>query len=485
MIMKNALLTIVAASLLLAAIPALGQFKEQGFGAGVSGGTAWGIMEGTADKGGTAVRGFVRFPLSKSYLFGEVGLGMVKLEGEGVDYSTELVPVDFRLLVSPLPGDVFSPYLYAGIGGLHYEVKEPSKGYSADAKMDAFTAVIPLGVGFPLSIGNNLGFELTGGINPTLSKSLNGLTTGRNDSYWNASLGLFWIGTSGSADADNDGLTNDQEKEFGTNPNNPDTDGDGLNDGAEVNVHHTNPLKADTDGDGLSDYAEINTHHTNPLKADTDGDGLNDGDEVLKHSTDPLKADTDGDGLTDGEEVLKYATAPLKADTDGDGLTDGDEVLKYHSDPLKLDTDGGTVADGKEVANHTNPLDPSDDVAKPAVAPMEVGKAMVLKGIVFETSKAIIDPRSEATLNEALQTLKANPEVEVEVRGYTDNVGKAASNKSLSLRRAESVKAWLVSKGIQDSRITARGFGPENPIGDNATVEGRAMNRRIEFFRTK
>jgi outer membrane protein OmpA-like peptidoglycan-associated protein len=475
----------VVGLLLLLTLPALGQFKEQGFGAGISFGTARGMMDGTADKAGSAVRGFVRFPLVKSYLFGEVGMGVTQLKGTALDYTTEMIPVDYRFLLSPVPGDVFSPYLYAGVGALHFEVKDPTKGYNSDSKTDGFTVVMPVGVGLPLAVSDNLGLEVSGGINPTLSKSLNSLTTGKNDGYWNASVGLFWRGASGGADPDNDGLTTDQEKQLGTDPKNPDSDGDGLKDGDEINTYHTSPLKIDTDGDGLSDYDEVMKYHTNPLKADSDGDGLNDGDELLKYKTDPLKVDTDGDGLSDGEEVLKYKTDPLKLDTDGDGLNDGDEVSKYHTDPLKADTDGGSVSDGKEVANGTNPLDPSDDVPKPKVVPMEVGKAMVLKGIVFETSKATIDPSSEATLTEAYTTLKENPEIAVEVRGYTDNVGKIASNKSLSLHRAEAVRAWLVAKGIDASRIGVKGFGPDSPIGDNTTAEGRALNRRIEFFRTK
>jgi outer membrane protein OmpA-like peptidoglycan-associated protein len=182
---------------------------------------------------------------------------------------------------------------------------------------------------------------------------------------------------------------------------------------------------------------------------------------------------------------MKYKTDPLKADTDGDGLNDGDEVMKHHTDPLKADTDGGSVSDGKEVANGTNPLDPSDDVPKPTMATIEVGKAMVLKGIVFETAKATIDPSSESALMESYTTLKENPAISVEIRGYTDNMGKVSSNKSLSLRRAEAVRAWLVTKGIDGARIGVKGLGPENPIGDNGTPEGRAMNRRIEFVRTK
>ncbi len=92
-----------------------------------------------------------------------------------------------------------------------------------------------------------------------------------------------------TGDPDSDNLTNYGEFIAGTNPNLPDTDGDGLNDGAEVNTHTTNPLVADTDGDTLSDGAEVNTHGTNPKLADTDGDNWTDGQEVTA-GTNPLSA---------------------------------------------------------------------------------------------------------------------------------------------------------------------------------------------------
>jgi hypothetical protein len=114
---------------------------------------------------------------------------------------------------------------------------------------------------------------------------------------------------------------------------NPDTDGDGLSDGDEVNRFHTFPGLTDSDTDGLADGAEVLTYHTDPLAADTDGDGLSDREEVLVYHTDPLKRDTDGDGLSDRAEVLTYHTDPLQTDSDDDGFSDSAEVFAG-KDPL-------------------------------------------------------------------------------------------------------------------------------------------------------
>jgi hypothetical protein len=103
-------------------------------------------------------------------------------------------------------------------------------------------------------------------------------------------------------DADGDGLSNCQELAQGTDPSDPDSDDDGLTDGAEVNVHGTNPLDADSDDDGLTDGAEVNVHGTNPLDADSDDDKLSDGLEVA-NGTNPLDADSDHDGIPDGKDV--------------------------------------------------------------------------------------------------------------------------------------------------------------------------------------
>ena len=207
-----------------------------------------------------------------------------------------------------------------------------------------------------------------------------------------------------TCDPDNDGLTNAQEATLGTNPFVSDTDSDGISDGVEV-ANASDPLSAcspnaifvtcDQDNDGLTN-AEEALLGTNPAVADTDGDGINDGAEVANGS-DPLSpcspnvnfsgCDQDNDGLTNGEEAL-VGTNPTIADTDGDGINDGAEVTNG-SDPLSAcspnansatcdqdndgltntqeatlgtnatlaDTDGDGINDGTEVTNASNPLD--------------------------------------------------------------------------------------------------------------------------------
>ena len=168
-------------------------------------------------------------------------------------------------------------------------------------------------------------------------------------------------------DPDNDDLNNLGEQTAGTNPQNPDTDGDGLLDGFEV-IYGFNPLSdpgagegdLDPDTDGLNNLGE-QTHETDPLQPDSDWDMLTDGDEVNTHSTNPTLWDTDMDQLSDGEEVNGihgYITIPTNPDTDGGGRTDGEEIWTDGTDPLNPDddivpvyiTEGEGVSDQSAVA---------------------------------------------------------------------------------------------------------------------------------------
>ena len=212
----------------------------------------------------------------------------------------------------------------------------------------------------------------------------------------------------GDRDDDEDGLKNVEEDvnlngildPGETDPNNPDTDGDGLEDGDEV-LRGTDPRRKDSDNDGLEDgdevtnitwgptdplnpdsdedgsldgdeannciHGETNNECTDPNNPDSDGDGLNDGDELDSevgsiYVTDPLIMDTDDDGLNDGDEVSTYETNPALDDTDSDGLLDGDEIGEYDTNPTLNDTDSDGLLDGDEINEHdTNPnLEDSD-----------------------------------------------------------------------------------------------------------------------------
>jgi OOP family OmpA-OmpF porin len=104
-------------------------------------------------------------------------------------------------------------------------------------------------------------------------------------------------------------------------------------------------------------------------------------------------------------------------------------------------------------------------------------------GIHFDTGKATIQPDSEKTLTQIVQLLMENPDLKLRIEGYTDNVGQAAANQSLSERRAQAVVAWLTAHGVSAPRLAAKGLGAANPVADNSTDDGRAKNRRVELVK--
>jgi outer membrane protein OmpA-like peptidoglycan-associated protein len=102
--------------------------------------------------------------------------------------------------------------------------------------------------------------------------------------------------------------------------------------------------------------------------------------------------------------------------------------------------------------------------------------------VQFATGSSQILPVSFGLLDEVAQVLTANSQIELlQVEGHTDSTGTAAVNRKLSQQRAESVMKYFVSKGVAGSRMKAKGFGPDKPIADNTTDEGKEQNRRVEF----
>ena len=477
--------TLLLLGLCMAAPTINAQYRDQGLGGGIGFGGTFGHTDLNDNQVKFLARTFLRFPLAPS-LQGEIGAGLGRVGAS--EYRAQIIPLDLRFVLSPFELQGWNPFVYGGGGVTRYEVEVVPASATPDAALKEWTLSVPVGAGAQFLLQRNVSFEMSGGYNFLFKDHLEAVTRadgpgGKNDAYWSFLLGLTVHGVSGNADTDNDGLTNNEEAELGTDPRTADTDGDGLTDGDEMKHYNTSPLKADSDGDGLGDGEEVGTTMTNPNLADTDKDGLSDGEEVKNTGTDPLKADTDGDGLGDGDEITTYHTNPLKSDSDGDGLADGPEVMKYHTDPLKADTDGGSVVDGIEVAAGTDPLLASDDVPAKDELVVDIGKAIALDGVVFTTGSATLGSESKEILEKAYTTLARNPSVVVEIRGHTDNSGKRSANLALSQARADAVRNYLIAKGIDATRLTAKGYGPDAPAASNATPEGRQKNRRIEFLR--
>jgi len=117
----------------------------------------------------------------------------------------------------------------------------------------------------------------------------------------------------------------------------------------------------------------------------------------------------------------------------------------------------------------------------PAPAPAPVKEKIVLRGVNFDFDKSNIRSDAQVILDEAASILGRNEDVAVSVEGHTDSVGTDAYNQKLSQRRAESVKSYLVGKGVAAGRLSTKGYGEANPVASNSTKDGRALNRRVEL----
>ncbi|MET0393277.1 MAG: OmpA family protein [Chitinophagaceae bacterium] len=110
----------------------------------------------------------------------------------------------------------------------------------------------------------------------------------------------------------------------------------------------------------------------------------------------------------------------------------------------------------------------------------EPARSFTLKDVHFDTGKSSLRPESFRALEDLVDYLRYKEDVKIEVAGHTDNVGADNDNKVLSLQRAETIRSYLVKKGIKPQRIIARGYGASLPVADNQTEQGRQLNRRTE-----
>ena len=277
----------------------------------------------------------------------------------------------------------------------------------------------------------------------------------------------------------------------------PDRDGDGVLDLNDRCPDRAGLVKfdgcPDTDRDGVPDTVdkcpeapEDRDGHDDedgcPENEDRDGDTVFDADDGCPAVPGPVEnkgcpyGDTDGDGLSDDLDQCPKAAEDVDEFEDGDGCPDPDN-----------DKDG--VPDAKdrcplnpETVNDFEDEDGCPDVKTTLVrVNRDLGKIEIKQKVYFSTARARIRARSFPLLEQVAAVLRAQPGMKVVVEGHTDSVGSNMTNLSLSQRRAEAVRQYLIRLGVDGERLRATGFGEEKPIDSNRTRRGRERNRRVEF----
>jgi len=218
------------------------------------------------------------------------------------------------------------------------------------------------------------------------------------------------------------------------------------------------PKPGDRDHDGLTD--DIDKCPNEP----EDKDGYQDDDGCPD-------LDNDGDGIPDKDDKC-----PNEAE-DKDGFQDADGC----PDP---DNDGDGIPDAVDQCPNEYGVPPDGCPKKYNLVVVTEKKIELKQTVYFDFNKATIRPVSFALLDDVARAMKDNPTIAVEVQGHTDSVGDDNYNLKLSQRRAESVRTYLVRKGIDAARMVPKGYGENVPIADNRTKEGRDQNRRVEFVIT-
>lgn len=233
---------------------------------------------------------------------------------------------------------------------------------------------------------------------------------------------------------------------------------------------------------------------TPPPPPDADRDGVDDARDRCPGTpagaivdAEGCELDSDRDGVVDRVDQCPGTATGVRVndvgcafDSDGDGVPDGEDRCPdtprgtlVGSDGCPLDSDGDGVPDARDQCPGTTPGVRVD------YRGCEIREEIQLPGVTFETESAVLTESSLDTLDGAVQTLRRYPDIEVECAGHTDSRGAADYNRRLSQERAEAVCEYLESRGIDEDRLRARGYGESQPIEDNATAEGRRANRRV------
>jgi outer membrane protein OmpA-like peptidoglycan-associated protein len=239
--------------------------------------------------------------------------------------------------------------------------------------------------------------------------------------------------------------------------------------------------KTDRDGDGVPDLEDKcpdvpgpKENFGCPISKDSDGDGIP--DDIDRCPLDPEDFDgfQDEDGCPD-------------PDNDGDGIVDKIDACPNTPGPISnrgcpvMDRDGDGIPDQLDMCPDVPGVAPDGCPKKYALVEVKKDRIIIKQQVHFVSAKFTVMADSFPLLDQVVQVLRDQPKLRVSIEGHTDAIGGELANMKLSQARAESVRTYLVGKGIAADRLEAVGFGPTKPVASNKTEKGRGQNRRTEF----
>ncbi len=245
-------------------------------------------------------------------------------------------------------------------------------------------------------------------------------------------------------------------------PDDGDTDGDGVAGAADRCPNEAETVNDFDDTDGCPDAG------------DADGDGRRDDVDTCPDAGEDLDGFMDDDGCPD-------------ADNDSDGLTDDRDRCPTQAGPAEnygcpdSDEDGDGVVYRVDVCPNEPGATKFDGCKTKRRVSLRDGSVIILEPVFFKSDKDQVDRRSFGLLDNVASLLSDHSELSIQIEGHTDDRDGEDHNKQLSQRRADSVRAYLVGRGIAEARLTAAGFGEERPVADNKRSRGRSKNRRVAF----
>ena len=387
----------------------------------------------------------------------------------GAPLATEMFHPQLRAQYRLAPDARWSPWLGASVGRLGWRVidmntasdglipdGDTAEGYDKDGthtSLQAGNLTLGAEAGLDYFISDKWTIYVAGRYHGILSSKIDNVgMSGLPDwgpDYVDANTGIvegvigvsFWLG---SSDRDKDGITNRHD---GCPDQPEDIDGYADEDGCP---------DLDNDGDGILDVDDECPDEAEDIDGYADEDGCPD-------------PDNDGDGIIDAEDECPDEAEDIDGYLDEDGCPDPDN-------------DGDGVLDADDECPDT-PADVAVDERGCPTA-VEITADLILEGVNFVTGSAELTPQSIGVLARVAESLRAHPDVEIEVRGHTDATGGSELNREISRKRALAVRDSLVEMGIAQDRVIAVGLGEDYPIADNGTAEGRRLNRRVEIHRT-